>query len=158
MTLSSDLAQNGFSLADVDANDLQKYIQITKISLKKYVDEMRDFFGEWNDEVVVAEFNDKMKRSCFQKMLLHDETVGFLSYDIQEEKIDGISINLIEAARNNGIGSAYLAHIIKLSTEQSKPMFLYVMKTNPARNLYERFGFKICEETEALYLMMYEPC
>ena len=152
MNLPPDVVKNGFSLCDVNATDVHDFVRITRLCLKKYIDEDNNSFGEWNDDNVVNDFKDKMNRTFFQKLLLHDEVVGFMAYDVKEDKIDGISMNLIEKARNHGIGSAYLSHITQLSKAQDKPVFLYVMKSNPAQYLYERFGFKKNETREAFYL------
>jgi len=157
MLLSSDLAQRGFSTKKVSADDLRDYVRVIEICLKKYIDESHESFGEWNDENVEKEFFIKMERTLFEKLLLHGEIVGFFAYDVKEDKIDGISINLVDKARNNGIGSLYLTHIIGLSDEQNKPIFLTVMKTNPAVYLYARHGFKHHNDLPGLYQMVYHP-
>jgi len=155
--LSQEIIEKGFCLVDVDMFDLNDYIHIKRLCLKKYIDENPKFFGEWNDKNVTIDFNEKINQTLFQKLLLHNEAVGFLSYDITMDKISGISINLIEKVQNNGIGSLYLTHIIHLSQTYAIPIFLYVMKTNPAQYLYERFGFKMDSDTEPLCLMVYNP-
>ena len=157
MMLSPNLIQLGFSIENVNADDLPNYIQVIRACMKKYVDENHEFFGKWNDENVINEFNDKTKRLFFRKLLLHRETVGFLAYDVKDYKIDGVSIHLTEKARNNGIGSLYLTHIITLAEEQGKPIFLIVMKTNPAVHLYMRLGFKHHEDLQGVYQMIYNP-
>ena len=139
MVLPSRLTQQGFSIKNVNADDLPSYIQIIRACTKKYVDENHEFYGRWNDENVVNEFNDKTERTFFRKLLLYHETVGFLAYDVKDDKIADVSINLIEKARNNGIGSLYMKHVITLAEEQSKPVFLEVMVMNPAVHLYIRF-------------------
>jgi len=157
MVLSSNLIQQGFSITNVDTDDLPNYIQVIRACAKRYVDENHDFYGKWNDENVVNEFNDKTERSFFRKLLLHCETVGFLAYDVKDDKIDDVSINFIKKARNKGIGSLYLTHIITLAEEQGKPIFLKVMKANPAVHLYMRLGFKHHEDLLGFYQMTYNP-
>lgn len=159
MVLPTELTKKGFSLESVTTADLQDYIRVKTICYKKYIDAEPKFFGEWNEGALVNDFNVKMNQSFNKKLLLHTEVVGFLSYDTntKKDKIDGVSISFIEKARNNGIGSIYLAHIIKCSQDQHKSIFLQVMKTNPAQNLYARFGFKICEDIEGMWVMVYNP-
>ncbi|MCL2527257.1 MAG: GNAT family N-acetyltransferase [Defluviitaleaceae bacterium] len=157
MMLPPNLIQQGFSIENVVADDLPSYIQVIRVCFKKYVDENHDLYGVWVDENVVNEFNDKTERTFFRKLLLDHETVGFFAYDVKDDKIDGVSINLIEKARNNGIGSLYLTHIITLAGEQGKPIFLEVMKANPAVHLYTRFGFKHHEDLLGFYQMLYNP-
>ena len=90
-------------------------------------------------------------------MEFHNVTVGFFSYNELEDKIEGISIQMIELAQNKGMGSFYLQFIISLSQKTNKPIFLKVFKSNPAQNLYKGFGFEIYCETETHYLMRYNP-
>ena len=160
MELTTDLTTQGFHLGDVCTSDLPDYINIKKLCLKKYIDAHADVLGAWSDEIVSNDFFEKMK-ACFFKKLMSDDNnnhpVGFMSYDIKERSIDEISINLVEASRNKGIGALYLKHLIELSHARQIPVYLYVMESNPARHLYERFGFKVIEHLEALDHMAYFP-
>jgi len=157
MVLPSNLTQQGFSIKNVSADDLPSYVQVIRACAKKYVDENYEFYGKWNEENLVSEFNSKTKRSFFRKLLLYRETVGFLAYDIKDDKIGGVSINLIEKARNNRIGTLYMKHIITLAEEQCKPVFLEVMVPNPAVHLYMRLGFKHHKEMLGFQQMIYNP-
>jgi len=155
LVLPQELTAKGFSLSVAELSDVQDFVHITRLGLKKYVDADSEFFGQWDDKLVVEDFNHKMNHTSFQKLLLHGEIAGFMAYDIRDNEIGGISINLAEKARNNGIGSLYLTHIVRLSKQSAKPAFLKVMKTNPARLLYERFGFTVCDDAGPLYTMTY---
>jgi len=157
MLLPSSLTQQGFAIKDINADDLPSYIQVISACAKKYVDENHQLYGKWNDENVVNEFNDKTERSFFRKLVLYSETVGFLAYDIKDDKISGVSINLIEKARNKGIGSLCMKHVIKLAEEQGKPVFLEVMVVNPAVHLYKRLGFMHHEYLLGFHQMIYNP-
>ena len=157
MNLPSTAANKGFTLCDVSADDVHDYVRIMRLCLKPYIDEYPGIFGKWDEETVAKDFTDKMGRTFFQKLLLHDETVGFLVYNVQKDVIDGISINLVEKTQNKGIGSAYLKHIIGLSEALGVPIHLYVMRANPAQHLYARFGFEVCDSQEAFIQMKYTP-
>ena len=61
-----------------------------------------------------------------------------------------IDISLLPEARGAGLGTAILSDL--LATE-AMPVELHVQRLNPARRLYERFGFRIVEE-QAIYLRM----
>jgi len=64
---------------------------------------------------------------------------------------------MLEYAQNKGIGSFYLSHIVLLSNQQNKPIFLRVFMSNPAQDLYKRFGFIVYDKTISHYLMRYDP-
>jgi len=79
MTLPKRLTDMGFSMAEVNECDFDIYYTISKTCYEKYVDE---YFGGWVD-VIQRKMNrdafDKEKsQSIFRKLLLDQETVGFL--------------------------------------------------------------------------------
>ena len=154
MNLPPNLAALGFSSAAVQESDFDDYFRVKKACYSGYVNE---YFGGWIDSVQLemnaAQFRQAMRHSCNQKLLLHGETVGFFAYDEHADSIDGVSIQMLEQARNHGFGSWYLSHI----TAKGKPVTLKVFKTNPARHLYARFGFVPYDESLSHFFMRYEP-
>ncbi|ANY86631.1 MULTISPECIES: GNAT family N-acetyltransferase [Pseudomonas] len=65
-----------------------------------------------------------------------------------------IDISLLPPWRGLGIGSAYLREITREADAQGKSIRLFVEPENPARRLYERFGFQQSGRRQ-LYLQMY---
>ena len=158
MRLTDELINQGFLLQEVIIDDLNKYVDVKRCCYNKYVDE---YYGGWIDNLQINmntdAFKNMLKETCFQKILFNNVTVGFFSYNELEDKIEGISIQMTELAQNKGMGSFYLQFITSLSQKTNKPIFLKVFKSNPARNLYKRFGFDKYSETETHYLMRYNP-
>lgn len=156
--LPETLSVQGFRLQDVTAADLPRYIEIKKACYEKYVDA---YFGGWDDAVQVPmnaeQFHDQLRQTCFKKLLFRCETVGYFAYDICRDSIDGISIQMLESARNRGIGSFYMQHVTALSGRLGKPVYLKVFRSNPAQNLYRRFGFDVYDATPTHYLMKFSP-
>ena len=62
------------------------------------------------------------------------------------------NICLLPEFRGKGIGSWYLNEVIKKHKNQD--IYLRVFRSNPAQNLYKRFGFEIYDETKSHYLMV----
>jgi putative acetyltransferase len=55
--------------------------------------------------------------------------------------------------RGKGVGKLLLTHLLSLI---EGPAVLYVAKTNaPAKNLYEKFGFKVTDEFETTYNLVH---
>lgn len=156
MELTLELIDKGFSLSDVDSSDFTVYYNISKKCYEKYVNE---YFGTWVEEIQIKmnqeSFQNEMKQSCFQKILLNHATVGFCAFDVKDDQIDGIMIQMLECAQNQGFGSFFLNHIVSLANRQNKPAFLRVFMSNPAQNLYKRFGFAVYDKTRSHYLMKY---
>lgn len=158
MILPRDLLDKGFSLTDARDDDFDAYYRISRACYEPYVDE---YFGGWVEDFQLnmntEHFRKNFSRTCFKKISLCGEVVGFFSFDEQADKIDGISVQMLDAARGMGIGSFYLRHITAIAEAGGKPIFLQVFKTNPARHLYGRFGFEIYGENESHFLMRYAP-
>jgi len=158
MELTFELKNKGFLFCDVELSDFAIYYNISRSSYEKYVDE---YFGGWVEErqmkMNTDAFNNEIKETCFKKICLNGSIVGFFAYDVQSDKIDGIMIQMLENARNKGIGSFYLSHIVSLANQQNKPAFLHVFMSNPAQGLYKKFGFTIYDKINSHYLMRYDP-
>ena len=157
MKLPQHINNLGFVLADTNPDDVNDYVRVNKLCYKRYIDEYSDFFGSWNDEVAVDEFNNKMKLTYFAKLIQNAEVVGFLNYDIKEDSIDNISMIITENAQNNGIGSSFLSFLVDKSTDLGIQVYLEVIKSNPAQDLYKRFGFKDYSEKDVFYQLRYTP-
>lgn len=156
MVLTDELIGQGFLLQKVTMDDLERYIDVKKVCYRNYVDE---YYGGWVENIQVQMntdvFMNSLNNSCFMKIILNGFTVGFLSYNEEEDKIDNISIQMVELAQGKGIGSLYLQHITQYSKDSHKPIFLKVFKSNPAQHLYQHYGFKTYSETLTHYLMKY---
>ena len=156
MTLSQHLLNKNFTLSATANADLQDYIAVKKHCYEKYVDE---YYGDWVDDVAIEintkAFNKMIAATCFQKILLFDKAVGFWGFDELSDTIDSVTIQLITEVQGQGLGSCYLEQLVELSTRTNKSTLLKVFKSNPARKLYERFGFKVYDETVSHYLMRY---
>jgi GNAT superfamily N-acetyltransferase len=157
MELTSDLKSSGFSFMDTSESDLDDYIHVERISHSKYVIEHSDFFGEWNEEILVDVFHCKRELTFFQKLLLHDKVVGFFGYDQKDDRIDNVFIRIIEKAQNKGLGTLFLSNLKKLSKEIGKPIFIATIKTNPAQHLYQRLGFDFYKEEDVFYFFRFDP-
>jgi ribosomal protein S18 acetylase RimI-like enzyme len=64
----------------------------------------------------------------------------------------------IDAAfQRRGIGTEIIRGLIDRATQAGQPVTLGVVKTNPARNLYQRLGFRITHENDRKFYMRREP-
>lgn len=84
MELTLELKNGGFVLEDVNENDVEDFVYVEKISHSKYVIEHREFFGEYNEEIIFNAFADRRKMTFFKKILWQNETVGF--FELRSEK------------------------------------------------------------------------
>ena len=64
-----------------------------------------------------------------------------------------VDIALLEEHRGRGFGGGLLAELIQQCEGKRVPLRLQVLKTNPARRLYERMGF-ISTGEDQMYIQM----
>lgn len=81
------------------------------------------------------------------------EKVGFLKYVFEETKIHLIQIQVEPVYQGKNFGSQILEYLIDKSEKLELGIYLEVLKKNPAKKLYEKFGFKITGEDESSYEM-----
>ena len=153
--MERQVESKGFSLVDVNDADIADFILLEKHTHYKYVAEHEYFFGEWNEDILRNAFAGKREMTFFKKLIWNDETVGFLCYDQKEDKIDNVFIRISAKAQNKGIGTLFLAYLKELSLEYNVPVYLVVIKTNPAKHLYEKLGFERCMEQDVFYYYQY---
>ncbi len=156
MILSDGLINNGFSLQDVNENDLESYINIRRDCLKKYVD---DYNGGWMEEIQVIigtdNFHKMQTYTCFQKVLQNHRIVGFFTFAEQADRFGSIALQLMKSVRHMGLEAFYISCITSLSREADKPVFLHLYKSDPIQGLYKQFGFIIYDQSRTHYLMSF---
>lgn len=79
--------------------------------------------------------------------------VGRLIVDRRAEQIRITDIAILPEARGQGIGTKFLRELMAEAAGAGKPLSIHVEKFNPALRLYERLGFRPCED-KGVYLLM----
>lgn len=103
------------------------------------------------------QFRDGYPDSKDHLVLLNDEPIGRILVDESDNMITLIDVALLPEYRNQGIGRQLLNNLIEQARGAQKAVILHVIKTNPARNLYERLGFRHVSEDGMYYEMIFEP-
>jgi ribosomal protein S18 acetylase RimI-like enzyme len=87
-------------------------------------------------------------------ILLDGDAVGRIMVERRGDAILLVDIALLPEARNRGIGTG----LLKMLMEEGRraAIELSVLKTNRARSLYERLGFRIIGDNGTHYLMRFE--
>jgi ribosomal protein S18 acetylase RimI-like enzyme len=87
---------------------------------------------------------------------LDGQPVGRLIVDGQSGQIQCVDISLLPQWRNGGIGTAVMRSLLDECAVQQKSCVLYVLKTNRARNFYDRMGFRVEGDTGTHFLMKWD--
>jgi len=86
------------------------------------------------------------KYECSYLIFSSGENIGAIKYQEITEKIEIMQIQIHPDFQGCGFGRRVIEQI--LIDSKSKPVALSVLKSNPAKRLYERLGFKVTGEDE----------
>jgi len=119
-------------------------------TMKEYVNET---WG-WDDSFQESIFWKKYVPGEIQIIRFNGNDIGMLSV---EERTDDVFLRAIEIHpeyQGKGIGTAIIHMILAAGIQKGKPVRLQVLKVNPAKELYDRLGFSVLEETATHYIML----
>ncbi|MEM7364857.1 MAG: GNAT family N-acetyltransferase [Pseudomonadota bacterium] len=127
-------------------DDLVPMMRIGHEGLRPHVEPLRG----WNAELEQRGFLEHFEIDKIQIIVVDDVDVGYVKVVDHTDHcfIEGLYIGATH--RSKGLGTTILKD---LTTNSRNPVRLRVHKTNPARQLYERLGFKKIGETEDQYLL-----
>lgn len=112
--------------------------------------------AEWTDAFIVARFATRFDIATTRMIELDGETIGWVRQSETGAEIVLEQIYLAPDRQGRGLGSALLRELLDEWQPTGRPVTLRVLKENPARRLYERFGFRVTGETDIQYLMRRE--
>ena len=112
--------------------------------------------GSWDADFQAAKFADVSAIAGHQIILLNGMDIGCLHTDEFSDHIRLYRIWLLPEYQNQGLGSQVLESLINRADELGLPLKLTVLRSNPAKQLYERLGFSVKKETDSHYEMRRE--
>lgn len=89
-----------------------------------------------------------------QVLELNGQLVGLLKIVRQASNWELLQIQLIPALQGKGVGASLIHELLAEAGQLGANVHLSVLKSNPARRLYERLGFVLTGENEHSYLMV----
>ena len=113
------------------------------VGLERYVCD----FGGPTDRGLLARRDGSPVGACWIRERIHG--YGFVDDDVGE-----LSMAVVPQMRGSGIGRALLSGVLDV---EAGPISLSVDARNPARRLYESFGFARVSESLGAWTMLREP-
>ena len=115
--------------------------------------EEASFTNPWTREMYLAELDNQGVSYCFLALDAAGHVVGFCSF---WRVLDELHINNLAVKpefRRSGVATALLSHVLREGAQMgAQRATLEVRRSNdPARLLYERFGFSIAGVRRAYY-------
>src|SRR5262245_2875244 len=125
---------------------------VFRISMKDYITQTR---GEWNEQRAESQFRHQLDLPAAQVIQSKNLEVGFIMAPIKDSAREIHTICVVPEHQNRGIGTEVIRLIIAEAETQKMPLYLSVLRVNPARRLYERLGFEVIEETKHHFRMKF---
>ncbi|QNK68082.1 GNAT family N-acetyltransferase [Variovorax sp. PAMC26660] len=111
--------------------------------------------GEVSDAHHMARLMHRFE--CAEVLLHEGAPVGLLKVSRDPHEWVLIQIQLASGFQSGGIGTGLLAEVIDQAAREGVDLTLSVLKANPAKSLYERFGFVVERESGLSYEMRRKP-
>jgi len=86
---------------------------------------------------------------------IHGKPIGLFKYYEDNTTCHVIQVQILPQYQGKGIGKSIITTLQKQALKDDKSVNLSVLKSNPARNLYERLGFTIISQSDNEFTMQY---
>lgn len=126
--------------------------EVFRVSMKDYITQTR---GEWKEQREESQFRQQLDLSAAQVIESKNLDVGFIMAPTKDNARWIHTICIVLEHQNRGIGTEVVRSVIAEAERQNMPLYLSVLKVNPARRLYERLGFVVIEDTEHHFTMKF---
>ena len=111
----------------------------------------------WDRTKQCASFQQQWQLEEIKVIVKESENVGWLQVGPAERGVELRQFFIMPARQRQGIGTEIMQRLIaQWREQQTLPARLTVLKNNPARSLYETFGFQIIGDIGVKYLMQLE--
>ena len=137
----------------VSLNDLQLLFELHSISMSEVVAQV---FG-WDEGRQKAMFCEKFKTMDHFWILLDEKPVGAIRLKEHPGLLEIRSLEIYPQYQRQGIGTALIQHLIQRAHHEKINLFLRAFQINPAIHLFMRMGFKIYDENDTHFMMIYRP-
>jgi len=121
-----------------------------------YAEQIRPYaaaYLAWVDTEQEARFASRYKPQSTSIIRRDGADIGWMELHEVDEELRLNQLYVAAAHQRNGIGSRVMQIVLARSRRTGKPVALNVLKNNPARRLYERFGFTVTGENETKFFM-----
>jgi len=144
-----------FTLTPATLADRERLWRIKKNCLRHYVEET---WGFWEDISQRAHFDQNYDLDEIRLILTDDgQLAGYIACARTPPEIALHNIMISPGYQNRGLGTAVLKNLLAEARAQKLSVRLQVLRVNPARQLYERLGFTVYEETPTHFRLRWTP-
>jgi ribosomal protein S18 acetylase RimI-like enzyme len=126
---------------------------LLKASMQSYVAQTWGWDEQWQQ----AYFQKTFDPARNQIIVMAGQDVGVISVEKGEQEVFLSRLYILPEYQGRGIGTQLIKRVLAEAFGDNLPVSLRVLRVNPAKELYERLGFVVVEETDVRYLMKATP-
>lgn len=115
--------------------------RVEELAATRWPEEAQQLFLAQQFELQHRHYQAHFADAEFLLLLRQEQPIGRLYWHAQARQATLVEISLLPAHRGQGVGSALLSALVAQADLEGQSIDLHVDPTNPARRLYERFGF-----------------
>ncbi|SEI19785.1 GNAT family N-acetyltransferase [Tardiphaga sp. OK245] len=130
------------------------------MALDLYLTTMQPYTAElmtWDDVKQRESFTVQWKPEASEVIVFEGQAIGWFEAHTIETGTLLQQFFIAPECQGKGIGTQVLEHLLERWSKTGMPVFLTVLKNNPARRLYERFGFVVIGEVGVKFQMRRTP-
>ncbi len=160
--IADELNVDGLVLRLVQADDypflqsLYRDIRKEELAVTGWPQTVKDAFCDSQFAMQDKHYRAHYPFARFYLVQRAGEQVGRVYLSDEPELLALMEISFMSEFRQQGMGTSLMQWMTALANQSQRAMRLYVEPNNPARRLYERFGF-VPKEQEGVYLKMTRP-
>jgi len=140
-----------FKLRPATTADIDFLVLLHRAAFKPYVQQIWGWDDEWQRNYYLEHF----KPEIIKIIQVADADIGMLVLVDGEKSINLRLIAITPSAQGQGIGATIICWVQQQAQAQNKSVTLRVFQINPAKNLYERLGFRIYRQDDIYYDMIW---
>lgn len=142
-----------FELRPATSRDTELLWRIQRLALGSYVTAI---FG--TDEAAQRSFfDDHFSVEAHEVIRVEGQDAGYLLYETRGDHVYLANVALLPEFQRRGVGAEVVRHVVAQANALGLPVRLQVLRSNPARNFYERLGFELVGETDTHWLLARPP-
>lgn len=127
--------------------------EVKKAALRSYV----ELIWGWNEQEQIEFHRKDWEAQKPEIITLEGRDIGTIEIVRREKELHLGEFYLFPEFQKQGIGSHFMDRLIQEADIKGFPIKLEVIKINPVKSLYLRYGFKDTGETMTHFLMEREP-
>ena len=136
-------------LRPATARDFEFLYRLHTAALRDYVEQT---WG-WDESFQRALFAKRFEPASRKLICWTGSPVGSIGSRIEPGALHLYYIALLPVYQRRGIGTFLISQLISDATSRGLPVRLSILKSTPARSLYERLGFVVSSEDPHRYFM-----